>query len=282
MKKFDLSILPAALLVALFAHPPIAVAGTIPPATGSIELLACNFAGNCANVNPPISFPPNPNSQTITQPGGPGTDTATGSISFQTSTNPNQTPISQIAAYVTGYPTSQANILFTSFFEFTPLNGTTPGLAPALVTASAGVSEGQSVAQDPSSASVTITDESTMPHSIAFSACAGLGTSCVAFPINSNPFSVSQTINFVPGDLYAFQFQISISFDDTTGGDHHGFAFIDPFITNNDPSDFQLLFSPNLVAGVPEPSTWAMMILGFAGIGFLAYRRRSKPALMAA
>jgi outer membrane lipase/esterase len=36
------------------------------------------------------------------------------------------------------------------------------------------------------------------------------------------------------------------------------------------------------VTGVPEPSTWAMMILGFAGIGFMAYRRKSKPALMAA
>ncbi|MEH2534032.1 hypothetical protein V1277_006673 [Bradyrhizobium sp. AZCC 1588] len=28
------------------------------------------------------------------------------------------------------------------------------------------------------------------------------------------------------------------------------------------------------VGAVPEPSTWAMMILGFAGVGFLAYRRR--------
>jgi hypothetical protein len=35
-----------------------------------------------------------------------------------------------------------------------------------------------------------------------------------------------------------------------------------------------------LVTGVPEPSTWAMMILGFAGIGFLAYRRQ--PTLMTA
>lgn len=34
-------------------------------------------------------------------------------------------------------------------------------------------------------------------------------------------------------------------------------------------------------SGVPEPSTWAMMILGFAGVGFMAYRRKSKPALMA-
>ena len=28
------------------------------------------------------------------------------------------------------------------------------------------------------------------------------------------------------------------------------------------------------IAPVPEPSTWAMMILGFAGVGFMAYRRR--------
>jgi hypothetical protein len=29
---------------------------------------------------------------------------------------------------------------------------------------------------------------------------------------------------------------------------------------------------------VPEPSTWAMMLLGFTGVGFMAYRRKSKPA----
>jgi hypothetical protein len=29
------------------------------------------------------------------------------------------------------------------------------------------------------------------------------------------------------------------------------------------------------VSAVPEPSTWAMMILGFAGVGFMAYRRRN-------
>jgi hypothetical protein len=31
------------------------------------------------------------------------------------------------------------------------------------------------------------------------------------------------------------------------------------------------------VAAVPEPSTWAMMILGFAGVGFMAYRQKSRP-----
>jgi hypothetical protein len=32
---------------------------------------------------------------------------------------------------------------------------------------------------------------------------------------------------------------------------------------------------------VPEPSTWAMMLIGFVGLSFMAYRRKSKPALMA-
>jgi hypothetical protein len=31
-------------------------------------------------------------------------------------------------------------------------------------------------------------------------------------------------------------------------------------------------------SAVPEPSTWAMMLLGFTGIGFVAYRRKAKPA----
>jgi PEP-CTERM motif len=30
------------------------------------------------------------------------------------------------------------------------------------------------------------------------------------------------------------------------------------------------------VAAVPEPATWAMMILGFVGVGFMSYRRRAK------
>jgi PEP-CTERM motif len=41
-------------------------------------------------------------------------------------------------------------------------------------------------------------------------------------------------------------------------------------------------YSSSNVGAVPEPSTWAMLLIGFAGIGFMAYRRKSKPALMAA
>jgi choice-of-anchor C domain-containing protein len=35
------------------------------------------------------------------------------------------------------------------------------------------------------------------------------------------------------------------------------------------------------VAAIPEASTWAMLLLGFAGVGFLAYRRKPSLALSA-
>lgn len=34
-----------------------------------------------------------------------------------------------------------------------------------------------------------------------------------------------------------------------------------------------------IYSAVPEPSTWAMMILGFFGVGFMAYRRRNSAML---
>ena len=48
------------------------------------------------------------------------------------------------------------------------------------------------------------------------------------------------------------------------------------------PYDFNTGLVTGFTAAVPEPSTWAMLILGFAGVGFMAYRRKIKPALMAA
>jgi PEP-CTERM motif len=38
------------------------------------------------------------------------------------------------------------------------------------------------------------------------------------------------------------------------------------------------------IVGAPEPSTWAMMLLGFAGLGFAGYRkaRGARAALLAA
>lgn len=61
-----------------------------------------------------------------------------------------------------------------------------------------------------------------------------------------------------------------VGFEDLSQADTHW--------TDNNYRDEQFVFN---VAAVPEPATWAMMLLGFAGIGFLAYRRRN-PAQAAA
>lgn len=56
---------------------------------------------------------------------------------------------------------------------------------------------------------------------------------------------------------------------------------------NNSPAGWNnIQDSPNAVyieygglgvtGAVPEPSTWAMMVLGFCGLGFMAYRRRDR------
>jgi len=37
--------------------------------------------------------------------------------------------------------------------------------------------------------------------------------------------------------------------------------------------------APGITTAVPEASTWAMMLLGFMGVGFMAYRRRGQPSL---
>lgn len=47
----------------------------------------------------------------------------------------------------------------------------------------------------------------------------------------------------------------------------------------NDFSD--LTFSATFTSAVPEPSTWAMFILGFAGVGLLAYRTKQLSAVSA-
>jgi hypothetical protein len=50
-------------------------------------------------------------------------------------------------------------------------------------------------------------------------------------------------------------------------------AFEDLIFPNSDFNYFDHAFVFS-VSAVPEPSTWAMMILGFAGVGYMTYRRK--------
>jgi hypothetical protein len=55
------------------------------------------------------------------------------------------------------------------------------------------------------------------------------------------------------------------------------------FVSANNPG-LTFLDNVSLTSGIPEASTWAMMMLGFAGLGFAGYRKtkRGEPALSAA
>lgn len=46
-------------------------------------------------------------------------------------------------------------------------------------------------------------------------------------------------------------------------------------ITGNAPRSLNFSGDVTTVAAVPEIGTWAMMLFGFAGVGFVAYRRRT-------
>jgi hypothetical protein len=63
-----------------------------------------------------------------------------------------------------------------------------------------------------------------------------------------------------PAVLNGLSGDLKVGYWDTIYGDNTGFQTLS-------------------VSAVPEPSTWAMMILGFAGVGFMAYRRRKDKAL---
>jgi hypothetical protein len=58
----------------------------------------------------------------------------------------------------------------------------------------------------------------------------------------------------------------------------HG--LIDPTFTINGPNAnlYSIQFSPGSIGDVAEPSTWAMMLLGFAGVGFVAFRQKAAAA----
>jgi hypothetical protein len=60
-----------------------------------------------------------------------------------------------------------------------------------------------------------------------------------------------------------------------------GFTATNQFtFTDGSSNSFEFLLGQQAAASaVPEPATWAMMILGFFGVGFMAYRQKSKPAL---
>jgi hypothetical protein len=128
---------------------------------------------------------------------------------------------------------------------------------------------------------------------------------------------ISQVVHVIAGTAYDFSFlyngggggtttQIAYSISGLLSGTvstaaldvYHGSPWqkFDQLFTAGATNDVTLSFLPNgywsggfidnvslstqVTGAVPEPSTWAMMILGFAGVGFMANRRRNKTTML--
>jgi len=123
------------------------------------------------------------------------------------------------------------------------------------------------------------------------------------FSVNTGSLLNTHSLLTITGPGGIFAFDPTLILDNTPGGGGHlfqnsenlGFSIFPGLNFNPNASglytfDLKLFSSDNQQLGdvsiqvnaVPEPSTWAMLILGFAGIGFMAYRRKSQPAVLAA
>jgi hypothetical protein len=104
-------------------------------------------------------------------------------------------------------------------------------------------------------------------------------------PKLTDQFTVAGMYTLNTNQIYQVFMRAGINVQISGAGPESVYASIDPTFVLSDPNYSIALsdgFGNGVTATVPEPPTWAMMILGFAGVGFMAYRRKSKPALMPA
>jgi len=90
-----------------------------------------------------------------------------------------------------------------------------------------------------------------------------------ASPLFATPLQISYD-NTAPGNIYFFGTFGQVGFSNTSFPKFGYSDFVTENVINEAPST-----TIASISSVPEPSTWAMIILGFAGVGFAAYRRGS-------
>jgi hypothetical protein len=82
-------------------------------------------------------------------------------------------------------------------------------------------------------------------------------------------------------DLNGLTFFVAGPIAGDTGSDQVNiYSNIDAYTDASAATGYSTDFTLTAVSAVPEPSTWAMMILGFAGVGFMVYRRRNQASAL--
>jgi hypothetical protein len=99
-----------------------------------------------------------------------------------------------------------------------------------------------------------------------------------SFVFNTSDFSAQAT---GPNDPYGGT-PFAVSSNTVTGQESGGTLQFNGLVTSiswtNPQFEDWYGFTVGVEAAVPEASTWAMMILGLFGVGFMAYRRKSNPS----
>jgi hypothetical protein len=96
----------------------------------------------------------------------------------------------------------------------------------------------------------------------------------------STSFSLNQNYAFQTNSVYGIEMNAGMN---QATGSGSASAFVDPMFTL--PPGYTLELSPgigNSLPPTPEASTWAMMLLGFAGLGLVGWRSQQKTAAQTA
>jgi hypothetical protein len=245
--------------------------GVVASAGGGLSV--CNSSAPCAN-----SGPASANVGIVVLPNaGPFTGSAFASItgsptpSLSVSAAASGTPL-EFGSIATGTFNTSAGAGLTYNFELTQVSGPSVGSVPVLMTGSSSLTTQVSGLHDFTTTGVSL-QVGTVSNPSLFT---------LATTDNNAPFS--STLTILPNVEYSVTMGASVFVQVEVGADVgstlSASASIDPMFSIVDPTlaaEFQFNFSSGIgngVSAVPEPSTWAMMILGFMGLGFMGYRRK--------
>lgn len=109
-------------------------------------------------------------------------------------------------------------------------------------------------------------------NNLEFNINATQGVDSVVFTVVDNN-NVTWTFNNLGAGFTLGSGQNFFGFQGISGETIQTFSMT---FTGDDVVDVRQIRLDGAVGAVPEASTWAMLIVGFAGVGFLAYRRKSQ------
>lgn len=132
-----------------------------------------------------------------------------------------------------------------------------PSVTTALSPLAANANLANTITLNVFSSTGTLLEQHTAANGLTLlQVASGLGGSGIVFGLNSA--EQTQLNNTIAANAGNEVFTLGATFANAQGGP-------------------ETISAVRLTGAVPEPSTWAMMVLGFVGVGFIAYRRRSNP-----